>query len=204
VNQVFLGSQGGPAHAEIDGWVTYGLSVAAGLMFRDSIELAELKYPFRVNEMRMRQDSEGAGRRRGAPGATVRFGPKWDPMEAAYVTDCVMFPPRGTQGGLDAAGSKAFVRGADGADRTIPPLGAITLQPGEEIGQHSTGGGGYGLPVEREPERVRADVLSGFVSFERAREVYGVVFDGERAHADLQVDEAATARLRAGRGAALG
>lgn len=196
VNQVFLGSQGGPAHAEIDGWVTYGLAVAAGLMFRDSIELAELKYPFRVSELRIREDSEGAGRRRGAPGASVRFGPKWDPMEAAYVTDCVMFPPRGTQAGLDAAGSKAYMRDADGADHTIPPLGAITLQPGEEIGQHSTGGGGYGSPLEREPERVRADVLAGFVSFDRARDVYGVAFDGDRLHADLAVDEGKTAELR--------
>jgi N-methylhydantoinase B len=197
VNQVFLGSQGGPAHAEIDGWVTYGLAVAAGLMFRDSIELAELKYPFRVSELRIRQDSEGAGRRRGAPGATVLFGPKWDPMDAAYVTDCVLFPPRGTQGGLDAAGSVAFMRDAAGSDREIPQIGAITLQPGEEIGQHSTGGGGYGSPHEREPERVLADVLAGFVSFERARDVYGVAFESATAHSGLHVDEAETARLRA-------
>ncbi|MBO1900550.1 hydantoinase B/oxoprolinase family protein [Leucobacter weissii] len=198
VNQVFLGSQGGPAHAEIDGWVTYGLAVAAGLMFRDSIELAELKYPFRVGELRIRRDSEGAGRRRGAPGATVRFGPKWDPMEAAYVTDCVVFPPRGTQNGLDAAGSRAFMRDAAGAEQAIAPLGSLTLQPGEEIGQHSTGGGGYGAPFEREPERVRADVLAGFVSFDRAREVYGVAFEEEELHVGLRVDEAETAQLRAG------
>ena len=199
VNQVFLGSQGGPAHAEIDGWVTYGLAVAAGLMFRDSIELAELKYPFRVSQLRIRQDSEGAGRRRGAPGATVTFGPRWDPMDAAYVTDCVMFPPRGTQGGLDAAGSAVFMRDGAGAEHAIPPLGTITLQPGEEIGQHSTGGGGYGVPFEREPERVRADVLAGFVSFARAREVYGVAFVEDTMTVDLQVDERATAELRGGR-----
>jgi len=119
VNQVFLGSQGGPAHPEIDGWVTYGLTdlrtyglaVAAGLMFRDSIELSELKYPFRVGELRIREDSEGAGRRRGAPGATVRFGPKWDPMAVAYVTDCVSFPPRGTQGGTRGSAQRALHNG---------------------------------------------------------------------------------------------
>lgn len=196
VNQVFLGSQGGPAHAEIDGWVTYGLAVAAGLMFRDSIELAELKYPFRVGELRIRTDSEGAGRRRGAPGASVRFGPKWDPMDAAYVTDCVVFPPRGTQGGGDAAGSAAFMRDLSGQDHTISPLGSLQLQAGEEIGQHSTGGGGYGSPLEREVERVREDVLAGFVSFQRARDVYGVVFTSNHAHSGLEVDSSATAELR--------
>ncbi len=196
VNQVFLGSQGGPAHAEFDGWVTYGLAVAAGLMFRDSIELSELKYPFRVEELRMRQDSEGPGRRRGAPGATVSFGPKWDPMEAAYVTDCVSFPPRGTRGGGSPAANAAFLRDSAGVERPIAPVGALTLQPGERLGQHSTGGGGYGHPLEREPERVLEDVRLGFVSIARAREVYGVVFDGGEPSADLAVDAAATAALR--------
>ena len=55
----------------IDGWVTYGNAVTNGLMFRDSVEIDELKYPIRVREIRIRQDSEGAGRRRGAPGAIV-------------------------------------------------------------------------------------------------------------------------------------
>lgn len=197
VNQVFLGSQGGPANPDFDGWVTYGLAVAAGLMFRDSVELSELKYPFRVGELRIRQDSEGAGRRRGAPGATVHFGPKWDPMEVAYVTDCVSFPPRGTQGGLPAARNIPFKLDRDGLETEIRPLGTITLQPGEEIGQHSTGGGGYGPAFERETERVRQDVLSGFVSFERAREVYGVAFTDDEATAGLQIDVAETSRLRA-------
>lgn len=197
VNQVFLGSQGGPAHPEIDGWVTYGLAVAAGLMFRDSVELSELKYPFRVGELRIRQDSEGAGRRRGAPGATVRFGPIWDDMEAAYVTDCVNFPPRGTQGGLSAAPNVAFKLSSDGEEHVIQPLGSITLHPGEQIGQRSTGGGGYGAPLEREPERVREDVLWGFVSLERARDVYGVAFTDGVINATLAIDQAETARLRA-------
>ena len=39
----------------------------------------------------------------------------------------------------------------------------------------SGGGGGYGDPLERDPEAVRADVREGFVSAERAREGYGVV-----------------------------
>ena len=53
------------------------------------------------------------------------------------------------------------------------------LEPGELLGHLLSGGGGYGDPREREPERVREDVLSRFVGFERAREVYGVVFERE-------------------------
>lgn len=195
VNQVFLGSQGGPAHPEIDGWVTYGLAVAAGLMFRDSIELSELKYPFRVGELRIRTDSEGAGRRRGAPGATVKFGPKWDPMDAAYVTDCVSFPPRGTQGGGSAARNMAF-KVVDGVETEIAPVGSLSVGAGEMIGQHSTGGGGYGSPLEREPDRVLNDVKWGFVSMQRARETYGVAFTEQTVSAELCVDLDETARLR--------
>ena len=119
-------------------------------------------------------------------------------MEAAYVTDCVSFPPRGTQGGLPAARNVAFARDAGGAEREIDSLGAITLQAGERIGQHSTGGGGYGHPFEREPERVLADVRMGFVSIDRAREVYGVALTGDRPSASLSIDDAGTALLRAG------
>ena len=72
-------------------------------MFRDSVEIDEQKYPIRVREIRIRPDSEGAGRRRGAPGAVVAYGPKRDTMTAAYVTDGHHHPPRGTQGGGDGA-----------------------------------------------------------------------------------------------------
>lgn len=195
VNQYFLGSQGGPADAHVDGWVTYGLAVAGGLMLRDSIEVSEQKYPIRVSELRIRQDSEGSGRRRGAPGATVRYGPRWDPMTAAYVTDCVAYPPRGTRGGGDAARNIPF-HVVDGEERELPAIGAVEIAPGDSVGQHHTGGGGYGRPIDREPERVRDDVLAGFVSFERARDVYGVAFEYDVPSADLRIDDEATARLR--------
>jgi len=109
VNQKFLGSQGGPAGPEIDGWITYGNSVTNGLMFRDSVEIDEQKYPIRVTEIRVRPDSEGAGRRRGAPGFRVAYGPKHDEMRAFYVTDGHHFPPRGVRGG--GLRSRAVLRG---------------------------------------------------------------------------------------------
>jgi N-methylhydantoinase B len=39
------------------------------------------------------------------------------------------------------------------------------------------GGGGYGPPSARDPERVLADVREGYVSIEQAREQYGVAID---------------------------
>ena len=55
------------------------------------------------------------------------------------------------------------------------------------ISVRTCGGGGYGPPAERDPERVLRDVLEGKVSAERARAIYQVAIDGRR------LDEAATA-----------
>jgi N-methylhydantoinase B len=196
VNQKFLGSQGGPAGPEHDGWVTYGNSVTNGLMFRDSVEVDEQKYPIRIGEIRVRTDSEGAGRRRGAPGTRVTFGPKHDPMTAAYVTDGYHYPPRGTQGGGDGAASIPFRVRADGAEQELRPISQEVIQPGELLGHMLSGGGGYGDPRRREPEYVRADVLARFVSFERAREVYGVAFTSDALDDSLEIDREATELLR--------
>jgi N-methylhydantoinase B len=199
VNQKFLGSQGGPAGPEHDGWVTYGNSVTNGLMFRDSVEIDEQKYPIRVHEIRIRTDSEGAGRRRGAPGTRVAYGPKRDPMTAAYVTDGYHHPPRGTRSGGAAAPSIAFKVGRDGTEGELHPIDQVVLEPGELLGHALSGGGGYGHPHEREPARVREDVLARFVSIERARDVYGVAFERDVLDDSLAIDEHETAVLRGGR-----
>jgi N-methylhydantoinase B len=196
VNQKFLGSQGGPAGPEHDGWITYGNSVTNGLMFRDSVEIDEQKYPIRIGEIRVRVDSEGAGRRRGAPGTRVTFGPKHDPMTAAYVTDGYHHPPRGTRGGGDGAASIPLRVRVDGSEAELEPISQEVLAPGELLGHLLSGGGGYGDPRAREPERVRDDVLSQFVSFERARDVYGVAFASDVLDDSLEIDDAETARLR--------
>jgi N-methylhydantoinase B len=166
-------------------------------MFRDSVEIDEQKYPIRVREIRVRPDSEGAGRRRGAPGTRVAYGPKWDRMTAAYVTDGHHHPPRGTRGGGDGASSIPFKVLPDGSEEPLAPIAQVDLEPGELLGQLLSGGGGYGDPLDREPELVRADVLSGFVSFDRARDVYGVVFGSETVGDALAVDAAATEARRA-------
>jgi N-methylhydantoinase B len=60
-----------------------------------------------------------------------------------------------------------------------------------EVKVRQMGGGGWGDPLERDPEAVRADVLDDYVSVEAAKRDYGVVLTGDRA-----VDKAATEALR--------
>jgi N-methylhydantoinase B/oxoprolinase/acetone carboxylase alpha subunit len=120
-------------------------------------------------------------------------------MTAAYVTDGYHHPPRGAQGGGAAAASIPFKLSSEGAEEELQPIAQVLLQPGELLGHLLSGGGGYGNAREREPERVRADVLAGFVSFGRARSVYGVAFERDVLDDSLRIDEAETARLRQAR-----
>ena len=64
--------------------------------------------------------------------------------------------------------------------------------PGDTVRYCHPGGGGYGDPLEREPEFVESDVIDGYVSLEKAREDYGVVIDPETMKLDLE----ATRKLR--------
>ena len=116
-------------------------------------------------------------------------------MTAAYVTDGYHHPPRGTQGGGSAAPSIAFKVDADG-EREVEPIAQVVLEPEELLGHLLSGGGGYGDPREREPERVREDVLARFVGFERARDVYGVAFKRNVLDDSLEIDWDGTERLR--------
>jgi N-methylhydantoinase B len=63
VNRLMLSTNSGPASAEADGWVNYAIPVIAGLMYRGSVEVDELKHPIRVEALGLVTDSAGAGRR---------------------------------------------------------------------------------------------------------------------------------------------
>ncbi len=195
INQVYFASSGGPAAPSEDGWLFYGIPVCAGLMYRDSIEVAEQKYPILIDEVRLQADSEGAGRYRGAPGSRIAFGPTDRPMTVAYVIDGHYDPPRGVLGGGDAQPHDVVKHAGDGTEVAVPMVGAVELSPGDTIVSVTNGGGGYGPPREREPERVRRDVEAGYVTPERARDVYRVEVRA-REDGTYQVDSAATARLR--------
>jgi len=153
-----------------------------------------MKYPILVGEQRLLADSEGAGRRRGSPGAYVEYGPVGCEIDVVYLSDGTFNSPTGVRGGLDGTRAQQHVRDRDG--QLSDELGAyarVPLKEGETIVSVSCGGAGYGPPAEREPDRVAADVREGLVTADRARTVYRVAVTPG---GDL--DPEATAQLRAG------
>jgi len=192
VNQLFLAMTGGAAAPRTDAWITLGHVGNAGLCYQDSIELDEMRQPLMVKTRRFITDSEGAGKQKGGPGMLVEFGPTRGDMEVAFVSDGTHNPAQGVRGGGLGGSAYQGIRSAEG-DAPVPTANSdvVTLHPGENIVSHCCGGGGYGNPAERDPDLVAQDVKEGWVSPNRAREVYRVALT-----ADGGVDAEATAALR--------
>jgi N-methylhydantoinase B len=177
VDMMILGNSGGAGHPHGDGWVTNGETSDGGSMMRDSTEVLELLRPIRVWTDRIVPDTEGAGRFRGAPSLYIEYGPVDTELEVLYAADGTVNPALGVRGGQSGALCRPAMRRADGEVVELDAWARVVLAPGETIISISSGGGGYGPPHERALESVLADVSDGWVSAERAREVYGVALD---------------------------
>lgn len=158
------------------------------------VEILESDTPLIVERRELLPDSGGPGRFRGGLGRRVVFRVPSDeyapqsPVKLGIQSGRFHYPPEGLFEGRPGARARFLVNGEPGN-----PYGLTQLQPGDVVTMDSAGGGGYGDPCERDPERVRQDVVQGYVTAEAARRDYGVVLDPDT----LDVDEAATVALRA-------
>lgn len=197
VNQLVVSTAGGPASPRADGWVTYGLPVVSGLMYRDSLEIDELKMPIIYKHMRLLAGTGGAGRHRGGPSCDLAYGPTHYDVTAIYQADGQFYAPKGVRGGGDGILSGGWHVKADGSEERLPNSTQVLLKKGEYLRGLDSSGGGYGNPRERDPALVLEDVLEGYETMERARDVYGVVLSGSIADETLAIDTGATREIRA-------
>jgi N-methylhydantoinase B len=156
-------------------------------------EIFESDSPLIVAGREIITDSGGPGRQRGGVSRRIVFrvpdGEHAPQGQVAIGTQGGRFkhPAGGLFGGKAGSRSRFLI---DGEDRDP---GALNFAgPGAEIVFFNPGGGGYGDPLERDPDLVERDVLYGYVSVEKARDDYGVVIDPSTMKADLE----ATRRLR--------
>jgi len=142
------------------------------------IEIHETEFPVRVVRFDVRTDSGGPGKFRGGLGCVREY----EALEEAIVPvrggkgDLrSQVPPWGVFGGQPARVGSRFVNGTEVAQRTRE----VTLHSGDIFRIEMNAGGGYGDPLDRDPELVLGDVLDGYVSLSGAREDYGVVINPE-------------------------
>jgi len=193
INQILLAVTAGAGTPWADAWLTIFHVGGAGIMRRDAVEIAEMTHPILIEQQRLLIDTEGAGRNRGAPSAYVEYGPIGTSLRAAYGCDGTLYPALGARGGLPGGPAQHFKRTVDETLTELPAYGLVTLESGERIVSVTPGGGGYGPPSERDPEQVRRDVLEGWITAERAHDVYRVALSES-----LDVDHDGTRRLRDG------
>lgn len=193
VNQLFLGVTGGAAAPHADAWWQILHVGNAGMSLTDSVELDEASHPIVVHERSIVPDTEGAGRYCGAPSLRVEYGPTHDTLTAVYISDGGKNPALGARGGGTGGRSGQFKRLADGTLEPLPAYAQVKLSPGESIVSISCGGGGYGLPSERDPADVARQVAEGLITIGRASDMYRVAIT-----AGGGPDEETTAKIRAG------
>jgi N-methylhydantoinase B len=156
------------------------------------IEEEELSFPVRVERYELRGEGPAPGRWRGGLGvvrATRFLGEGWVTSEAERQYDA----PKGIFGGHDGRTAATHVHRADGTLVDLPSkFTSFKLMPGDTIEFRTACGGGYGDPLERDPEAVARDVRDELLNISAAKANYGVVLDP----GTFEVDERATAQAR--------
>jgi len=159
-------------------------------------EFTETKFPLIVEKLALRTDSGGAGKRRGGLGYEKHYRPLVD-CHTIVTADRVLLGCYGVNGGK---AGKPFVVTIDPAGADERRLGGLVdgaaVRAGEIVRVETTGGGGWGDPLEREVDLVVRDVLQGKISTQAAREDYGVVLAGTGSASGVSADANATAALR--------
>jgi N-methylhydantoinase B len=156
-------------------------------------EQFEAKYPVMVESLSLISDSGGPGRYRGGLGVETVVKALSDFNVNTSIERAVCLP-WGLEGGLEGTGNEMLMR-RDGVVHDDVPNAKVfraRVKTGDAFVLRSGGGGGFGSPLARPPERVQHDVRQGYVSIAAARDYYGVVLDPQT----LAIDEAATKQQR--------
>jgi N-methylhydantoinase B len=158
------------------------------------IEAVEQLYPVRIERTALREDSGGPGEWRGGLGLVREVRVRTVGARLSVLAEKAVLPPFGVRGGAAGAPNRFWVRRGEKPIEPSPlpgKVGSFPLEPGDVVVMESSGGGGFGDALDRDPACVAADLAQDYVTPTAAEARYGVVLAGGR------VDVAATAARRA-------
>jgi N-methylhydantoinase B len=200
----FIEEGGSGAVKGFDGWDGVGAGGGSGASKRGSVEEQELSYPVRFDVVDLMRDSEGAGEFTGARGTYVERIITIPEKGARYILqtgDCTgdTWPAFGVAGAPKLPlSSMRVIRAGKKRKEVIKAIDLNELYSGDVLYTRCYGAGGWGNPLDRDPEKVKTNVMEGLLSLNRARKVYGVVLnqkDKENAET-IEVNYPATRELR--------
>ncbi|MBY4213840.1 hydantoinase B/oxoprolinase family protein [Rhodococcus fascians] len=163
-------------------------------------EFTESRFPFIVEKLGLAKDSGGAGRYRGGLGYEKHIRMLKD-AHFMSIADRSILACWGVKGGKAGGSFSVTLNPGQPNEREFDALtDAEPILAGDTIRIRTTGGGGWGDPLERPIESVEQDVLWGKVSREFAATDYGVVIAEGTATADVEASEKLRAEMRNARG----
>lgn len=156
--------------------------------------------PTRTLEFQILRDSAGPGKWRGGVGVQkISVLLESEDSVMSYICDRERAVVWGIEGGLPSMPHGLSIRRKGEADAKW--LGSVfsdyPVYTGDEFARPTAGGGGYGDPLERDPQAVCDDVADDYVSVGRAAKDYGVVLtEIDPDLCEFEVDTEATEKLR--------
>jgi N-methylhydantoinase B len=138
------------------------------------VEMTETEHPLVIDRYEYVPDSGGPGRFRGGLGIRKDFVFTEETGVLQVRSDRARFPPYGLFGGGSGGPTRNKIT-SPGGEREMPTKFTVELHRGDVFSHRQAGGGGYGEPMERDPDSVADDVRNGKVSAESAARQYGVV-----------------------------
>jgi N-methylhydantoinase B len=189
VDFVTGGWGGRPAADGIDGTAPLGANVT-----NIPVEEIELDQPLRVERYGYVPDTGGQGRHRGCLSVVreLRFLQRDGTLQIR--SDRRAHPPYGLFGGRPGTPSLNLFNPGP-AEKLLPTHVTQPLRAGDVIRHHTAGGGGFGNPLERDPERVLDDILNGKQTAAFAEREYGVILTPAGDAVDLAATTAARRRM---------
>lgn len=136
-------------------------------------EISEARNGLIVDRMELNIAEGGEGKWTGGRGIRLDYRIRVDDsfLTAGYTRSKIL--PWALAGGNEGSPNYVEVLRRDGSKERYSFVSGLTVNKDDVISIRTGTGGGYGDPKERDPEAVRNDIKNGFITAERAREVYG-------------------------------
>jgi N-methylhydantoinase B len=190
----FCGMGGAGATSYADGVSFTSDGIDLGGLLSPNIETMELQCPQLNLTHQLLTDSGGPGRFRGGLGVEYRIRWLAPKTNASMHGDGLRYPPYGLAGGKPGTVNRPLINEGREDQIDMPSKGLFQLGYEDTYTLYASGGGGWGDPLDRDPEMVREDVLNEFISLSSAKKDYGVILTE-----NLDVDQDATQKLRENR-----